>query len=313
VDIESMRTFLSVARNRSISRAAQELYATQPTVSVRIKRIEQNLGFSVFLRSWKGVELTPEGRHILPTIADYLFRLQTAKQMAQQDVAHSGVSSIMDAHATLDTVAIDEWLLGEGTTKLVATLDSIKDTQLRITSSAQLRSMVAHGVCTLGVAYSDGLPKAWSNRETLLWSEPLALVHRSSEPGIEEQSVEAITKFFSTRAFLLMDDPVFTDHSGVTGPMLEDIAPATTRVVDHVDVMASLCMEPGNATMIPAGLCRRRAAFNQPGITWTVLDCPWGPVPVTSVENSFDQTETNPEVRDAISFWAITEQAQGIA
>lgn len=308
-----MRTFLSVARNRSISRAAQELYATQPTVSLRIKRIEQELGFSVFLRSWQGVDLTPEGRHILPTIADYLFRLQTAKQMTQEAVGHSGISSIIDAHANPETVGVDEWLIGNGTAELISALDDIPDTHLRITSSAQLHSMVAHGICTRGVTYSDGMPKAWSNRETLLWSEPLALVHPSADNPSTEATVESLREYFSTRTFILMDDPIFTDHSGVTGPMLEDLTPHATRVVNHVDIMASLCLEPGNATVIPAGLCQRRSAFNQHGVSWTELDCPWGPVPIVLVENDFDQLQSNSEIQNAITAWAAKERVRRVS
>lgn len=310
MDIESMRTFLSVARNRSISRAAQELYATQPTVSLRIKRIEQKLGFPVFLRSWKGVDLTPEGRHILPTIADYLFRLQTAKQMTQEAIAHSGVSSIIDAHATPETVAVDEWLVSGETAKLIAALEDVPDTHLRIASSAQLHSMIAHGICTRGVTYSGGSPKAWSNRETMLWSEPLALVHAAADrPGVDH-TVESLREFFSTRTFILMDDPVFTDHSGITGPLLEYLEPRSTRVVDNVEIMAALCLEACNATIIPAGLCQRRSAFNHPDIRWTSLECPWGPVPVVLVENDFDQLEASIEIHEAITVWATRERGR---
>ena len=304
MDIESMRTFLAVARHRSISRAAQELYATQPTVSLRIKRIEQEL------RSWKGVDLTPEGGHILPTIAEYLFRLQTAKRMSQEALTHNGVASIMDAHAMSETVAVDEWLVGEGTSRLLTALEQVPDAHLRVTNSAKLHSMVAHGICARGVAYSDGIPKTWGNHETLLWSEPLALVHPAIDEGLAEPSIDALRQYFTTRTFLLMDDPVFTDHSGVTGPVLQDLLPRRTRVVDHVDILASLCLKPGNATLIPAGVCQRRPAFNQPGITWSALDCPWGPVSVILVENDFEQLEAKGEAHEAIMAWATQERVR---
>ena len=313
MNIEAMRTFLSVARNRSISRAAQELYATQPTVSLRIKRIEQELGFPVLLRSWRGVDLTPEGRHILPTIAEYFFRIETAKRMTQDALTHSGVSSIMQAHAKPETVAVDEWLVGEGMTSLIAALDDVPDTHLRVTSSAKLRSMVAHGICTRGVTYSDGNPKTWTTPQTQLWSEPLALAYPSTDAGPAEVSVEGLRQYFTSRTFLLMDDPVFTDHSGVTGPMLEDLVPQHTRVVDHVDIMASLCLKPGYATLIPAGVCQRRAAFNQPGITWKPVDVPWGPVSVVLVEHDFAQQTPDLDIHDAIMTWAAQERARHAA
>ncbi len=54
-------TFLYVAKFKSISKAAKELYTSQPAVTRVIKLIEKELGCSLFVRSKYGVELTKEG------------------------------------------------------------------------------------------------------------------------------------------------------------------------------------------------------------------------------------------------------------
>lgn len=302
-----MRTFLSVARNRSISRAAQELFATQPTISLRIKRMEAELGFAVFSRSWRGAELTPQGRHVLPTIADHLIRLQTATAMAQQDSGHTGTSSILDAHAALESVAVDEWIVGEGIAALVQALDTIEGVHLSVTDSARLQSMVAHGVCTRGIAYATPAPQTWSAQQTVLWEEPLAVVHPRGEPLAAPYSRASLRDFFAHRKFILMDDPVFTDHAGITGPMLETIDPAGTTVVDHTSIMAALCTLPGHATIVPAGLCARKPAFAQSGLEWSELDPSWGLLPVVMIEKAADPTAAEQQIDRAILAWAREE------
>ncbi len=59
--MELYRVFYFTARAGSISRAAEELYITQPAISYAIKQLEQKLGGPLFFRTSKGVKLTAEG------------------------------------------------------------------------------------------------------------------------------------------------------------------------------------------------------------------------------------------------------------
>ena len=53
--------FLSVASTLNFSRSAQELYASQSTVSRQISLLEDELGFRLFVRGNNYVRLTPSG------------------------------------------------------------------------------------------------------------------------------------------------------------------------------------------------------------------------------------------------------------
>ncbi|MBQ5950758.1 MAG: LysR family transcriptional regulator [Lachnospiraceae bacterium] len=55
------RIFYEVCRTLNISRAAKELYISQPAISKSISRLEENLGTVLFLRNSRGVQLTEEG------------------------------------------------------------------------------------------------------------------------------------------------------------------------------------------------------------------------------------------------------------
>ncbi|UWQ23140.1 LysR family transcriptional regulator [Jannaschia sp. W003] len=61
MDITLMRTFLEVAASGSFVQSADKLFVTQSAVSLRIKRLEEQLGHALFTRSKAGAELTAEG------------------------------------------------------------------------------------------------------------------------------------------------------------------------------------------------------------------------------------------------------------
>lgn len=61
VNLEYYRVFYYVAKLGSITMAAEELFISQPAVSQAVRHLEDALGGSLFLRTPKGVRLTPEG------------------------------------------------------------------------------------------------------------------------------------------------------------------------------------------------------------------------------------------------------------
>ncbi len=61
MDIELARTFLAIVETGSFLEAANKVYVTQSTVSMRIRSLEQQLGRSVFERGKSGATLTPAG------------------------------------------------------------------------------------------------------------------------------------------------------------------------------------------------------------------------------------------------------------
>ena len=62
VDLELYKVFYVVAINKHMTRASEELHISQPAISQSIKKLEDQLGGTLFLRSNKGMELTEEGK-----------------------------------------------------------------------------------------------------------------------------------------------------------------------------------------------------------------------------------------------------------
>lgn len=59
--LSSYRIFYTVAKTKNISKAAKELYISQPAISKSIQKLEDSLGCELFRRSSRGVLLTEEG------------------------------------------------------------------------------------------------------------------------------------------------------------------------------------------------------------------------------------------------------------
>lgn len=62
VDFELYKVFYTVAKNKHMTKASKELHISQPAISQSIKKLEEQLGGTLFLRSNKGMELTEEGK-----------------------------------------------------------------------------------------------------------------------------------------------------------------------------------------------------------------------------------------------------------
>lgn len=61
MEIRVLRYFLEIAREGNMSRAAERLHVTQPTLSKQMKDLEQELGKKLFKRGSTSVSLTDEG------------------------------------------------------------------------------------------------------------------------------------------------------------------------------------------------------------------------------------------------------------
>lgn len=62
---KSLRQFLAVAELKNISQAAQRLFISQPTLTHNMKKLEASLGVDLFVRTARGVTLTPYGDKLL--------------------------------------------------------------------------------------------------------------------------------------------------------------------------------------------------------------------------------------------------------
>ena len=79
IDLELYRVFYTVAKNKHMTKASRELHISQPAISQSIKKLEEQLGGTLFLRSNKGMELTEEGKMFFEYIKGALELINNAE------------------------------------------------------------------------------------------------------------------------------------------------------------------------------------------------------------------------------------------
>lgn len=102
-----LHVFACAARHLSFTRCAEELHITPGAVSQQMRQLEERLGYRLFLRRARGVELSAEGQRLAQTVAEAygsieaeLLRLDAGKSAAHCVCVRSLVPGQM-AHAAL--------------------------------------------------------------------------------------------------------------------------------------------------------------------------------------------------------------------
>ncbi len=107
VNYEYYKIFYYVAKYRSFSRAAEILSNNQPNITRIIKLLENELGCTLFVRSKRGVALTPEGEKLLRHISTAVDEIQAGEdELAHDKNMESGSITI-----SVTEIALHELLL----------------------------------------------------------------------------------------------------------------------------------------------------------------------------------------------------------
>ena len=77
---KQLECFLMVAKLGSMSRAAEEMYLTQPSLTARLKALEQEMGGQLFVRTKYGMRLTEAGREFMPYAERCVSTIESGKQ-----------------------------------------------------------------------------------------------------------------------------------------------------------------------------------------------------------------------------------------
>mgnify|MGYP003369231772 CR=1 FL=1 len=68
--LSQYRIFYAVAKTGNISKAAKELFISQPAISKAISKLEESLGLPLFTRNSRGVQLTVEGQVLFSHVSN---------------------------------------------------------------------------------------------------------------------------------------------------------------------------------------------------------------------------------------------------
>ena len=82
MDFRQLESFIAIAKNKSFSKAARELYLTQPTLSNHMQNLEKELGTFLLNRTNREISLTRAGE----IFYDYAQKILSLKDTAQYNL-----------------------------------------------------------------------------------------------------------------------------------------------------------------------------------------------------------------------------------
>ncbi|MFI5938471.1 LysR family transcriptional regulator [Actinoplanes sp. NPDC051494] len=176
MELRNLRTFETVARTLSITRAAKELHYAQSSVSDQIQALERELEVDLLDRSRRGLRLTARG----VTLAGYAERILTLAEEARCAVARPDAELVVGA---LETVGV--WLLPAALADHRAAYPGVS-VRLRQDNRGRLQQAVHRGDLDLCLTFGDP-PATAALRSEVLATQPLVVIvppaHRLATRG----------------------------------------------------------------------------------------------------------------------------------
>lgn len=224
--------FLEVARLNSVSRAAETLYVTQPTLTARLHALERELGERLFVRARHGMRLTDAGRAFLP-YAERAVRAVREGRRAMADLGSASAGQLLLAAAP----AVSTYILPEVLERFVSSHPRV-EVAVRTGHSEDVLRMVLADEAQLG------LGRALRHPEVELqpfYEEELVLVVAPDHPFASQTAVsmadlgfEQLIMFDRTSSYYEITQAAFL-AAGVTlrGMMELDNIEAAKKMVER--------------------------------------------------------------------------------
>ena len=107
MELRLLRYFLTVAKEQSFTKAAEQLHITQPTLSRQMAAFEEELGVTLFIRSGKKISLTEEGILLKRRALEILnLEEKTLEELkGKEDVVEGNITIGCGEFAAVETLA----------------------------------------------------------------------------------------------------------------------------------------------------------------------------------------------------------------
>ena len=183
IETRLLRQFIAVAETLHFNRAAERLHMAQPPLSQAIRRLEGEIGATLFERTNRSVALTPAGAAFLDTARRILASLEDG-------VAHTRrVAAGMDGHLTLTFINITPYAsLLRALREFRGAHPAVGFTLREGTTSEQVQALES-GQADVGILRTPGATTPSLQCERLL-SEPILVALPAGHPLAAHDTIE---------------------------------------------------------------------------------------------------------------------------
>lgn len=241
--ISHLETFLKVASTGSFTRAAQDLFMTQPTVTHHIQALEQALGYQLIVRSSSNMRLTGKGQELLQKASELFTLINEIKGAAAPQgkgpcgALNIAASSVMSAHFLPPVLKVMLERYGN------------VDIRLHFGTAHSIATWVQDGFVDLGFApRSPGFSRITF---TELLVEPCILAASSARYARHAQELERGD--FSNQHFILREKGTKIHEQAMRWLKKQPWHPdlRTPTILSDMESIKNLVLEGAGITIIP--------------------------------------------------------------
>ncbi|MEF0940707.1 LysR family transcriptional regulator [Rhizobium sp. BR 362] len=237
-----LKTFLTVARTRNFTRAAEDVHLAQSSVSDQIQSLETELGTELFVRSRSGLKLTAAGETLRHYAEEILVLTDEARAAVEASSKRMTGTVTIGALETIASVKLAQWLS--------AFQSDHPDIELRlkVAGSGDLLRKLEDGEIDVAFCFDrDRLDERLAKRR--ISAEPLILIAPpAKEPATKSGDLAALASmsFVVTEvgcAYRRLFDNAF-DEAGIAAPKL-------AAEVGSIGTIARLVAAGAGVSLVP--------------------------------------------------------------
>jgi DNA-binding transcriptional LysR family regulator len=230
--LAQLEAFLEVAKRQNLSRAAEALYVSQPTVTARLQNLEASLDEQLFVRTRWGMRLTEAGEAYLPYAERAVQALLDGRERLRELRQGSAGSLVLGAPPTVSTYTLPLLLA-----RFTAEHASVR-LVVKTGTSEEILAMVLEDQVQIGLMRALAHPEVES---TPVHSDTLVLIagpdHPLADRGgvrLAELAGEAVVLFGRSSSYRDFTAAIFRQAGMLTGSVMElDNIEAAKKMVEH--------------------------------------------------------------------------------
>ncbi|MBI5890542.1 MAG: LysR family transcriptional regulator [Nitrosomonadales bacterium] len=194
VSLRQLQVFESVARHLSHSRAAAELFLSQPAVSMQIKQAEIAVGLPLFDQVGKKLHLTAAGNELL-----HYARL-ILQQMQEMEAVFDEMKGLERGHLNISVVSTANYFMPQLLAKFIQAHPKIKVSLSVANRDAVIRQLVEN---TADLAIMGQPPEGADMRAEAFMENPLVVIAAPAHPLARAKNIQP--KQLAKETFLLRE------------------------------------------------------------------------------------------------------------
>jgi len=179
--LKQLKTFIEVARNKSVSKAADKLFVTQPAVSMQIRQLEESFGLALLEPQGRNIKLTEAGQEFLTNAIAAISKLQDLEAAMGAHVA------MEKGHIELAVVSTVKYFIPMLLVRFAQQLPNI-DIALRIDNRENILGMLSRNEVDLVVM--GRVPAELGCNAQPFATNPLGIVSSPNHPLSRSKRVQ---------------------------------------------------------------------------------------------------------------------------